>query len=196
MVTGGGGAVWVSQGRRLAELDGSGNVRHRWVLPAAPDALSGTCYHVKYGAGNLFAERWPDGTVGRVDTAGGPYAPLIQNPGGSGSFQYLAVGFGSIWIAAQETQIQAGSLRPVVRGTVTQYAAVSGQETTKTVIGQDATAIAVDPASGVWVLDRPDETISRIDPTTGQVTRTIRLHHFPYHIAAANGRVLVSVQSP
>ena len=151
---------------------------------------------VVYGAGNLFAARWPDGTVGRIAVTSDTYAPLIRIPGGYQSFQDVGIGFDSIWIATRETQVQSGSLRTIVRGMVTQYAAVSGQEFVKTAIGRAADALAVDPAGGVWALDQPDETVTRIDPTTGRPTQSISLRHFAYGIAARNGTVVISIQSP
>src|SRR5262249_12238277 len=67
-VTGGGNHVWVSEGRRLAMLDGaSGSVLKTTTLAAAPDSNGTTCYGVAYEGGRLFAVRDPDESLGYLD---------------------------------------------------------------------------------------------------------------------------------
>jgi YVTN family beta-propeller protein len=46
---------------------------------------------------------------------------------------------------------------------------------------------------GVWVANAGGHTVTRIDPATNRVTRTIDLHNPPAGVAVGPGRVWVSV---
>ena len=64
-------------------------------------------------------------------------------------------------------------------------------------VGRQPTAIAF--ANGaVWVSNRGDHTISRIDPAKNAVTKTIKLgaDSIPVAIAAGDGKLWVAVQAP
>jgi YVTN family beta-propeller protein len=59
--------------------------------------------------------------------------------------------------------------------------------------GAGPLAVAVG-AGAVWVSNRDDRTVSRIDPSTNRVTRTIHLPAAPYGVRVAHGRVWVTTQ--
>lgn len=54
-------------------------------------------------------------------------------------------------------------------------------------------AVAVG-AGAVWVTNREDRSVSRVDPATNRVVRTIRLGAAPYGIRFAHGRLWVTTQ--
>jgi class 3 adenylate cyclase/tRNA A-37 threonylcarbamoyl transferase component Bud32/DNA-binding beta-propeller fold protein YncE len=206
-VTGNGRTVWVSEGRHFAELDASGSVLRTSTLPAAPDALRGsTCYGVRYTGGQLFAIRDPDESVGTLDPRSGAYAPLESGISGMTATSQAAgkpgwaAGFGSLWLTGSNVNLK--TVRP--QGVVTRYDLSSGQLTGRTPISGNLGRLAVDPASGIWVVDKTGLALVHVDPATGQVTQRLSLHHFPCcpseglfsGIATGHGRVWVVLQSP
>jgi YVTN family beta-propeller protein len=48
----------------------------------------------------------------------------------------------------------------------------------------------------VWVANSADRTVSRIDPATNEVTRTIEIGNAPAGIAVADGLVWLAVAAP
>ena len=48
----------------------------------------------------------------------------------------------------------------------------------------------------VWVANAADGTVSRIDPETNEVVKTITVGNAPAGIAVVDGSVWVSVQAP
>ena len=62
-------------------------------------------------------------------------------------------------------------------------------------VGNGPTAVAFG-AGAVWVANRYDGTVSRIDPETHEVVKTIEVGNAPSGIAVSDGRVWVSVQKP
>jgi YVTN family beta-propeller protein len=48
----------------------------------------------------------------------------------------------------------------------------------------------------VWVLNRLDATVTRIDEETGEVLATIHVGNEPQHITAGEGFVWVTVRAP
>ena len=51
-------------------------------------------------------------------------------------------------------------------------------------------------ASAVWVANRADRTVSRIDPATNEVVGTIEVENAPAGIAVSDGFVWVAVEAP
>ena len=51
-------------------------------------------------------------------------------------------------------------------------------------------------AGAIWVANSGDGSVSRIDPTTNEVVRTIDIGNAPAGIAVANGLVWVAAQAP
>jgi YVTN family beta-propeller protein len=63
------------------------------------------------------------------------------------------------------------------------------------VVGDGPAAIAFGDGA-VWVANEADGTVSRIDPETYEVVKTIELGNALAGIAFSRGRVWVSVQAP
>jgi YVTN family beta-propeller protein len=51
-------------------------------------------------------------------------------------------------------------------------------------------------AGAVWVANSAGRTVSRIDPATNQVVRTIPVGNVPVGIAIAGGLVWVTIEAP
>jgi sugar lactone lactonase YvrE len=49
-------------------------------------------------------------------------------------------------------------------------------------------------AGGVWVATSGNQTLLRVDPTSGRVVARIKLHHPPVAVAAGGGVVAVVLQ--
>jgi YVTN family beta-propeller protein len=62
-------------------------------------------------------------------------------------------------------------------------------------VGANPTTIAV-TSDAVWVVNKDDGTLSRIDPETNQVERTVPIGEAPDGIVFAEGLLWVTVQSP
>ncbi len=60
-------------------------------------------------------------------------------------------------------------------------------------VGDAPSDIAVGE-DAVWVVNRGDLSVSRVDPKSGTVVATIKLEHEPVRIAAGDGLVWVTVQ--
>jgi YVTN family beta-propeller protein len=50
-------------------------------------------------------------------------------------------------------------------------------------------------AGAVWIVNRGDATVSRIDPETNEVVETIALAHRPVGIAVLEDTVWVAIQA-
>jgi hypothetical protein len=182
-VTGDGHIVWVSEGRHFAELDAAtGDVLRTQILQAAPKSLPGTtCYGVRYTGGQLFSLRDPDESVGTLDPRTGAYEPLESPISGltatstGGGRIGWAAGFGSLWLTG--SNVNSKTFQP--QGVVTRYDLSNGQLTGRTPIGGSLGRLAVDPASGIWVLDKTGLALVHVNPGTGQVMQRLSLRHFP-----------------
>ena len=62
-------------------------------------------------------------------------------------------------------------------------------------VGANPTTIAVTP-DAVWVVNKDDGTLSRIDPATNKVERTVPIGQAPAGIVFAEGLLWVTVQAP
>jgi virginiamycin B lyase len=62
-------------------------------------------------------------------------------------------------------------------------------------VGRKPTAVAV-AEGAVWVVNRGNGTVSKIDPGTEKVERTIEIGNAPSGIAFAGGFLWVTVQAP
>ena len=62
-------------------------------------------------------------------------------------------------------------------------------------VGEAPSAIAFG-AGAVWVANAGDGTVSRIDPSTDDVTQTIEVGERPEGLAFGGGAVWVTVQAP
>ena len=194
VVTGSGRRVWVSQGRRLAELDANGNKLRTQTLPATSGA-GPFCYGVRWTGGRLLAARDPDESAGLLDPASGAYTPVAT---GFAGFTPT----GCCWTADRS------SLWVGTGNSITQVDAASGEVVSKTPVGgtsgaagRTSGALVVDRTSGVWALDLAGEKLVQIDRgTTASASQRIPLHHFPSSdpqgVAAGEGRIWIVIQSP
>ena len=62
-------------------------------------------------------------------------------------------------------------------------------------VGDGPEAVVVG-ADAVWVANRLDGTVSRIDPQTNEVVETIEVGNAPSGLAFADGRLWLTVQEP
>jgi YVTN family beta-propeller protein len=62
-------------------------------------------------------------------------------------------------------------------------------------VGDGPNAISVTP-DAVWIVNKDDGTLSRIDPETNEVDRTVSIGQAPAGIVLAEGLLWVTVQAP
>ena len=215
-VTGDGRSVWVSEGQNVAVIDAaSGNVLRTLRLPVAPGyPPSLTCYGLRYSGGALVAIRNPDFSIGTVDLSSNSYTPIATNPllNTQQSFTSAnwAAGFGSYWVGDTTPNSKTG----LTENNLTRFDPTSGKVTGRIVSAPGFFNLAVDPSSGVWGIGHvPGATFAqsiesavavRVDPSSGQVTETIRLHHLPCcpqgsvgnGVAVGHGRLWIALDSP
>lgn len=208
-VTGDGRTVWVSQAQDVAVLDAaSGSVLHTVRLPAATGYPPGvTCYGLRYGGGRLLAIRNVDYSIGTVDLGSPSYTPVATDGTGPytqtfGSGGWVS-GFGYDWIGTWKT-VSTTSIHQV--SLLKRLDPVSGQIMSQTVLGNSAGGVAVDPASGIWIVaGRVRATrLAHVDPSTGQITETVPLGHegccgngvVGIGVAVGHGRIWVALDSP
>jgi hypothetical protein len=201
-VTGDRRGVWVSQGQNVAVLSAaSGSILRKLRLPPATDAATtgGTCYGLRYSGGHMLAIQNPDQSIGPVDLNSNSYTPIATDPSlvtitfGSANW---AAGFGSDWIITYTVSTTGRQVNFLER-----LDPVSGDVTNKLVLAVGGT-VATDPASGVWIVD--GRALVHVDPTSGQITDTTRLHHRPCcpwgavgnGLAVGQGRLWVALDSP
>jgi YVTN family beta-propeller protein len=171
-VTYGGGSVWVTNGEERAVVqinpDPLGVVQSMTV-GNGPGAVA-------FGGGAVWVANTIDGTLSRIDVAGGARKtiPVGASPTG------LAVGSGAVWVT---TEASGSVLRLDPRsGTIVQHISV----------GNGPTGIAVGEGA-VWVANRVDGTVSRIDPDTSSVLATIPgVGASPTAVAAGLGSVWIA----
>ena len=216
-VTGDGRNVWVSHGQNVAIIDAtSGNVLRTLRLPTAkgyPPSL--TCYGLRYSGGQLVAIRNPDQSVGTVDLTSRSYTPIATNPSintqQSGTSANWAAGFGSYWLGSSTVNTKTGQQVNNLTG----LDPTSGEVTNRIPNAAGFFNLAVDPARGIWGIGSVGVTVSyaamvrsavaaRVDPSTGEVTRTTRLHHIPCcpggsvgnGVAVGHNRIWIALESP
>jgi len=97
--------------------------------------------------------------------------------------------FGSLWVsfeAYDESYVNS------VAGVVQRIDPLSGAPLGNPIpVGREPLVIAASPEA-IWVSNWADGTVSRIDPTTGQVTATIPVGGSPFGIAAGFGSIWVA----
>jgi YVTN family beta-propeller protein len=138
-----------------------------------------------------------------------------------GSRSAMAIGLGSIWLAAGSGPVRrldpatgriTGSVRlgngpkAMVVGRDAAWIANADEDSVTRIdprtnsvvrsisVGVDPVALAVSP-DAIWVANSGDGTVSRIDPATNNVTKTINVGHRPLGVAVADGLVWVTVRS-
>jgi YVTN family beta-propeller protein len=154
-------------------------------------------------------------------TPDAPAAIAERFPARLGSRSAMAIGLGSIWLAAGSGPVRrldpaTGRITATVRLGSGPKAMVVGRDAawisnsdedsvtridprTNSVVrsisvGSDPVSVAVSP-DAVWVANSGDGTVSRIDPETNEVAETIHVGHRPLGVATAEGLVWVTVRS-
>jgi YVTN family beta-propeller protein len=165
---------------------------------------------------------YPRAEVAHVEAASDAPAAIGERfPARLGSRSGIAIGLGSIWLAAGSGPVQrldpaTGEITGTVRlgggpkaivvgpdaawvanedeGSVTRIDPRTTSVVRSISVGADPVALAVG-SDAIWVANSGDGTVSRIDPATNTVTKTITVGHRPLGVAVADGLVWVTVRS-
>lgn len=134
--------------------------------------------------GSIWVTNTTAGTVSRLDASGTTVVQTIQGVGVSPtgiaiSPTTAAVAAGAVWVAASGSR-EIARINPVTNTVVKLYP-----------VGNGPGGLAVDASGQVWIADRLDGALVRLDPTTGKETPyTIGLT--PMEVAFGAGSVWVS----
>jgi YVTN family beta-propeller protein len=164
-------AVWVTNGEKRA------------VVQINPDPLEVVQTipvgngpgPVAVGEGAAWVANTIDGTLSRIDLAGGGPKTFRVGAAPAG----IAVGLGAVWVTSDAT------------GTVLRLDPRSGTIVESISVGNAPTGIAIGEGA-VWVANRLDGTVSRIDPATNSLSATIPVGVSPTSVAAGLGAVWVA----
>ena len=179
----GSGSLWIAcdrdPGAFRVSLDGRRVVpfAQRAGLLEAPTAeLAPHFTAIAYGDGvTWIADRGQDRVLRVHAATTRPLPPAVEV--GSDPVA-IAVGFGSVWVASTDGTVSR--IRP-------------GGAALETVTVGDRPAGIAAGEGAVWVANAGSNSVSRIDPATNRVTRTIDLHNPPAGVAVGSGRVWVTV---
>jgi YVTN family beta-propeller protein len=165
---------------------------------------------------------YPRAEVVHVEAAGdAPAAVAERFPARLGSRSAMAIGLGSVWLAAGKGPVQrldpaTGRITASVRLGNGPKAMVVGHDAAWVVNADEGSVTRIDPRTtsvvraisvgtdpvglavgldAIWVANSGDGTVSRIDPATNTVTKTISVGHRPLGVAFADGLVWVTVRS-
>jgi streptogramin lyase len=158
------GSVWVTQraADTVTRLDpSSGAVQATIEVPDRPGGIT-------TGAGAV----WVTGageTLTRIDPATGTAEVLLE---GRGRIAGVAVTPAVMWVALYDDDGRVLAIDPS-----------SGEELDAVAVGVRPDALVVAP-SGVWVANRGDSTVDRIDPTDGTVTASLPVGDEPTGLVA------------
>lgn len=132
----------------------------------------------------------------RVDPESLKVLERIKLPGMTATF--LAAGAGSLWIT-QPSPGFAGAVPSSIlrisllnRNSVWRLDATTGRVEAIIPTGQESLALAAG-ADAVWVTNQAAGTVSRIDPRTNRVVKTIELGFNPHGVVVADGGVWVAI---
>jgi YVTN family beta-propeller protein len=168
----GGGSVWVtnSEERAVVQINPDPlEVVQRITVGNGPSGVG-------FGQGAGWVANTIDGTLSRIDLAGG--APKTISVGAAPTG--IAVGPSAVWVTSETS------------GTVLRLDPRSGTILESVNVGNGPTGIAVGEGA-VWVANRLDGTVSRIDPATSSVSATIPdVGDNPTAVAAGLGSVWVA----
>ena len=182
----GGGALWfvcsgASARRRLAHRPAKTTRIDDALVSSSPAAVTFT--DVAFGLGSAWIADSGANAVRQIAAEASTTSATSRSAGGLLPSQSVSR---SLWVANRDddsvTRLIVGELtRPDTLATIP--------------VGDAPVDVAVD-GDAVWVVNRGDRTISRIDPKAGTVVATIELEHEPVRIAAGDGLVWVTVQEP
>jgi peptide/nickel transport system substrate-binding protein len=163
-------AVWVANAvdGTVSRIDPSSNtVVQNINVGNGPTAVA-------YGAKKVWVANSADGTVSQIDPIQGKVERTL--PGAVG-VTALTVAFGHVWGVAPTN---GGVIELDPSGNLHNVA-----------VGNDPHAITA-AAGAIWVTNRQDGTVSKIDPRTDSITATVSVGHAPNAIAAGGSAVWVA----
>jgi YVTN family beta-propeller protein len=161
-------AVWVTNADdgTVSRIDPSANkVVDNVAVGNGPTGIA-------YGNGKVWVANSADGTVSRLNAGSGKVEQTL--PGAVG-VTGLTVAFGHVWAVAPAS------------GDVVELDGSQGNIP----VGNDPYAITA-AAGALWVANREDGTVSRVDPGARSVTRTITVGRAPAALAPTGGAVWVA----
>ena len=187
----GAGSVWhLSGNAQIARFDPrTGEARQigaEEFLLVFQDGLQTQLSDVAFGFGSLWLTNQAGNSVTEFD------------PGTDRVVSQVAVGGAPIAIAVRARTLWVANFGDdtVSRIEVPEPGVVQQPRTVETFpVGDGPVDLAVDE-TGVWVANSLDRTVSRIDPESGDVVATIDIGNEPRRIAAGEGAVWVTVQTP
>ena len=165
-------AVWVANSAdgTVSRIDPNTNtVTEKINVGNGPTAVA-------YGASKVWVANSADGTVSEIDPAKVDGGVVRTLPGAVG-VTALTVAFGHVWGVAPTN---GGVVELSADGT-----------SSKIPVGNDPHAIT-HAAGSIWVTNRQDNSVWRIDPTSHNVTATVTVGGAPTAIAAAGSAVWVA----
>lgn len=169
----GGGAIWSvsADDSRLVRID------QESVEASDPTGAGSTPLRATYAAGSVWVTSFGDGTVLRIDPDTG--SVLDSFTVGEGP-EGITGAFGSIWVVAQDS------------GQLVRIDPSSPARVTRRIdIGDGARLVTAGP-DALYVAHFADDRVLKIDPRTGDVTRSPRLCSGPQGMAVSGGRLWVA----
>ena len=127
--------------------------------------------------GSIWVTNTTAGTVSRLDPTGSRVIQTVEGAGPSPTG--IAAGADAIWVAESGGQ-KVARISPATNTVVKEYP-----------VGNGPSGVAVDTAGQVWVTDRLDGTLVRLDPDSGHVT-PYAIGLTPMDVAVGAGAVWVS----
>jgi DNA-binding SARP family transcriptional activator len=175
-IAAGAGSVWLTNGSALFRI----NARSQTL--ANPTVLNSGAGAVEFGAGSLWVGgaatgAGADDAVARIAASGYGANDLLATIPLPAEVTAIAVGGGSVWVAAGDDVVRISPTSNTVTATIP--------------LGYPVDALAVG-SGGAWVASRWNRTVARIDLATGEVVKVIRVGGRPAAIATGDGRVWVS----
>lgn len=170
------GSVWVANlgAETLSRIDPT----TRTVLDQIP--LEATATGVAVGAGSVWIANGILGTVSRIDPGLNAVSTTISDVAPHSNAGVIAVGEGAVWFAS--------GIGTIARINPRSNSFITG------IAGTSPSGIAVGEGS-VWVANASDNTVSRVNPRTVGVVRTISVGRRPRGIAVGDGAVWVTSEA-
>jgi YVTN family beta-propeller protein len=176
-IAGGEGAVWVGGygAKILTRIDPTTHavVQSIPTSPATPTGLA-------VGYGFVWTANGLLGSVSRIDPSVNAVSATLDEVAGHSSAGTIAAGEGAVWFASSI-------------GTFARINPSTGKFVTG-IAGVSPSAIAAGNGS-IWIANAGDNTVSRVNPRTVGVVRTISVGQRPAGVAVGDGAVWVANQS-
>ena len=185
-VAAGAGVLWVASGDRLVRVDPSTGTASGGHIGQHPE--SGCCvgiHDVAFGEGAIWLADTSQSVV-RVSTNGNRVTGATE----LGVIPTaVAAGYGAAWVALPDPTRPSAALWQIDPKTVRVTHTITFGKATSLLLPLD---VAIG-AGSLWVTNYEDGTLTRIDPTTLTVVKTIKIGHHPSGVAVGAGSVWVTV---